>query len=218
MDSGASTVHNITAVVTNLKKFGVFEMRLGTVVAALFLLAVPLMAGTVFTIDPTLQNGSSIGTYLPGQILIISVVGTVNLNSPLGQIITNPDGSLAPPVASASCNPCWAPGYQYFLEGANTYPTVAGGDGINHFVGGGGNYDAFPDIHSAWAPQGAQTTDTTDPNALRFGALAYTFASNPTATDWHLLGAPQGGGSYGIPYLPVGSGGNLQVVVVDTFY
>jgi hypothetical protein len=224
MDSTARTVHNITAVVTKLKLIGVCEMKLGMRAATLFLVALPLMAGTVFTVDPTLPNGITAGTYNAGQTLIISVTGTVNLNAPNGQIITNPDGSLAPPVADAGCNPCWAPGYQFFLEGSNTYPTIAGGDGINHFPGGGGNYDLFPDIHSAWAPQGVQTTDTTNPGALRFGSLAYTFADNPTATDWKLLGVGQGSGGgagtgpYGIPNLLVGTGGTLKLVVVDTFY
>ena len=91
------------------------------------------------------------------------------------------------------------------------YPTVAGGDGINHFSGGGANFDLFPGSHSAWAPQGKQTTDTTDVGALRFGALAGTFVTNPTPTDWFLVGS---GGAFVTPP----GGGTLQLIVVDTFY
>ena len=172
--------------------------------------ALPLNAGIVLSIDPSLSTPTNGGTYTWGTVLFIGVNGTVNLNSPTGLIVTNPDGSLssAPP---ASCTSCWAPGYQYFLPGASGYPTVAGGDGINHFVGGGGNYDAFPGSHPPFAPQGKPTTDTTDPAAIRFGALAGTFVSNPTATDWFLIGY---GGSF---LVPVG-GGTLQLIVVDTYY
>ena len=149
------------------------------------------------------------GTYAGGVTLHISISGTVNLNGPSGQIITNPDGSLVS-TPSASCTVCWS-GYQYFIAGSNTYPAVAGGDGINHFVGGGGNFDHIPGTNGPWAAVGKQTTDTTDPGAIRFGALAYTFHTNPTATDWLTLG---GGGTFVTP----AGGGTLLMVVADTFY
>ena len=114
-------------------------------------------------------------------------------------------------VPAASCTLCWAPGYQYFIPGDPSYPTGAGGDGINHFGGGGGNFDAFPGAHSPWATEGKQTTDTSDPGALRFGALAGTFVVNPTATDWFLIGF---GGQLVVPQ----GGATLQMVLVDTFY
>jgi hypothetical protein len=194
-------------------KLGVLGMKFGIFVAAVFLSALPLAAGTLFTVDPSLSTPTDAGIYAAGHILSITVTGTVNLDGPIGNpegsIFTNPDGSLAL-VPDISCVPCWAPGYQYFIADSHAYPTVSGGDGVNHFAGGGGNYDMFPASHSPWAPEGKQTTDTTDPAALRFGSLAYTFVANPTATDWKLLGY---GGN-----IPTGNGGTLQLVVVDTYY
>jgi hypothetical protein len=200
-------------------------MKLGTFVATLLLAVLPVTAGTLFTgnIDSASAAAISAGTYAAGVTLNISVTGTANLNSPSTLIITNPDGSMVTPVAPASCVSCWAPGYQFFIEGSTTYPTVAGGDGTNHFVGGGGNYDLFPGSHSPWATEGKQTTDTTDPGAIRFGALAYTFVANTNTvaalnpTDWHQLAHPLGGGLFGST-ISSGSGGTLMVVVVDTFY
>lgn len=75
---------------------------------------------------------------------------------------------------------------------------------MNHFVGVGANYDVFPGMHPAFAAEGKPTTDTTDPLALRFGALAGTFAANPTATDWFLIGS---GGQWLIP----NGASNLQI-------
>lgn len=82
---------------------------------------------------------------------------------------------------------------------------------MNHFAGGGGNYDLYPGNHSYWASQGKQTTDTSDPGALRFGTLAGTFETNPTATDWFSIGY---GGQLVIPQ----GGATLLMVIVDTFY
>jgi len=185
-------------------------MKLGMIlVTALFSVA-PLEAGVVFTMDPTLAGPASAGTYAGGTTLSIGVTGTINLNGPASQIITNPDGSMFA-VPPASCAICWAPGYQYFIPNSNLYPTVAGGDGINHFTGGGGNFDLYASNQSTWANEGKQTTDTTDPGVLRFGSLAGTFKTNPTATDWFLIGA---GGSFVVPQ----GGATLLMVVVDTFY
>ena len=94
----------------------------------------------MFTIDPSVATPTNAGSYAGNTRLFISATGTVNLNGPFGQIVTNSDGSLSK-VPSSSCDDCWAPGYQYFIPGASTYPTIAGGDGINHFAGGGGNFD-----------------------------------------------------------------------------
>jgi hypothetical protein len=185
-------------------------MKLGIIlVTAVFGLA-PLEAGVVFTMDPTVATATSAGAYAGGTILTIGVTGSVNLNGPASLIITNPDGSMVA-VPLASCTSCWAPGYQFFIPGSSLYPTFAGGDGMNHFVGGGGNFDLFPGTHSAWAPQGKQTTDTADPLALRFGTLAGTFETNPTATDWFSIGY---GGQLVVPQ----GGATLLMVVVDTFY
>lgn len=187
-------------------------MRWGILFTALVGAALPLQAGVLFTVDSMLDTPTNAGTYPGGIPLYITVAGTVNLSSPSGLIVTNPDGSLATSVPPASCIPCWAPGYQYFIPGSNTYPVIAGnGDGTNHFSGGGGNYDLFPGSHSPWAPEGKPTTDTTDPGTLRFGSLAATFTPSPTATDWFLLGYG------GIIVTPAG-GGTLMLVIPDAYY
>jgi len=188
-------------------------MKLGITFVTAFLGAASLEAGVVFTMDPTIGLPTSAGTYAGGTTLSIGVTGSVNLNGPASLIITNPDGSLFPAdhIPLASCTVCWAPGYQFFIPGSNLYPTGAGGDGINHFPGGGGNFDLFPGTHSSWATQGKQTTDTSDPLALRFGSLAGTFKTNPTATDWFSIGY---GGQFVVPQ----GGATLLMVVVDTFY
>jgi hypothetical protein len=188
---------------------GVWIVRLSILLTAVLGALLPLQAGVVFTVDPTNTFPTIAGTYAGGVTLLISISGTVNLNGPNGQIVTNPDGSLVT-VPAASCTVCWS-GYQYFIGGSNAYPTVAGGDGINHFVGGGGNFDHTPGNNSPWAAVGKHTTDTTDPGAIRFGALAYTFHTNPTPTDWLTLG---GGGTFVTP----AGGGTLLMVVADTFY
>jgi hypothetical protein len=190
-------------------------MKLWIILTTVIAAALPLNAGIVLTLDPTLStptnvNISSLG---PGTTLYISATGAVNLNGPSGLILTNPDGSLNS-FPSAGCTSCWFPGYEYFLPaalGGTPYPTAFGGDSVNHFPGGGANYDAFPGMHPAFAAQGRQTTDTTDPLALRFGALAGTFVANPTALDWFLVGS---GGQFTIPNGVT----NLQLIVVDTFY
>ena len=187
-------------------------MNRGLLIAALITAALPLRAGIVLTLDPTSATPTSAGVYAGGTVLIIGASGTVNLNgpggNPAGQIVTNPDGSLVNP-APESCASCWAPGYQYFLAGSTLYPTTFGGDGINHFSGGGGNFDAFNGVQ--FASEGKPTTDTTDPGAIRFGAIAGTFNSNPTATDWFVVG---NGGTFVVP----NGGGTLRLVVVDTYY
>ena len=184
-------------------------MRLGILVSAVLSAVLPLQAGVVFTVDPTIATPTNAGTYAGSVTLLISISGTVNLNGPSGQIITNPDGSLVL-TPSASCTVCWS-GYQYFIAGSNAYPVVAGGDGINHFVGGGGNYDHTSGTNGPWAAVGKQTTDTTDPGAIRFGELAYTFQTNPISTDWLTLG---GGGTFVTP----AGGGTLLMIVADTLY
>jgi hypothetical protein len=183
------------------------SMKSSALLLIVLVTALPLAGGALYTVDPTLTTPTIAGVYIAGQTLSITVTGTVNLlGLSDGSWITNPDGSLVTPLAD--CPGCWNHMYQYANSGF-PYPTVNGqGDGINHFVGGGANYDMFPSTPNSWAPEGKQTTDTTDPGALRFGALAYTFVANPTATDWMLLG-------YG-GIISTGAGGTLQLIVVDT--
>lgn len=188
-------------------------MRRGTMIVALLAASLPLSAGTVVPLDPTLSTPTDAGFFAPGTTLNIGVTGAVNLNGPDGHIITNPDGSLVNP-SPADCSICWfgIPGYTYFMQGSSIYPIVNGqGDGTNHFVGGGGNYDMYPGDHAAFAAEGAPTTDTTDPNAIRLGAVAYTFQANPVATDWQALGF---GGTFLVP----NGASDLLLVIVDTYY
>jgi hypothetical protein len=189
-------------------------MKRGMIIAVFVAATLPLRAGIVLALNPT---PTSFGSFAGGLTLNVLATGTALLNGPSGTIVTNPDGSLNNPQP-ASCTVCWAPGYQYFLPaslGGTPYPQVAGGDGVNHFPGGGGNFDAFPGNLSPWAPEGKHTTDTTDPGAIRFGALAYTFTSNPagvmadpTTATWLALGNQ----------ISTGTGGILLLVVADTFY
>ena len=60
----------------------------------------------------------------------------------------NPDGSLHGTPASQ---------YAYAVQGATGYPIVNGGDGTNHFPGGGENYDPASKVYGF---AGKQTTDT----------------------------------------------------------
>jgi hypothetical protein len=167
------------------------------------------------TTDPL--SKLDLGTFGAGSTITLDVGGTIRLVplSPPGGWVTNPDGSLSEPVTLA--------GYAYANVGSTGYPTAGGGDGTNHFAGGGANYDTAPVPdwgHYGFA--GAQTTDTTDPGAIRFGAVVGTFAASPSRQDWFLVGAgtqvtvPSGGahlylavqdgttannlGSYGVTY------------------
>lgn len=155
-----------------------------SIIAFLICLAVPRtgIAGFVLHGNVGASNRLDLGLYAGGTRLDIAISGTVNLLPQTGfNWITNPDGSLFQFNDPAT--------YQYALAGSTLYPTVAGGDGINHFAGGGANYDTAtgtPYGHFGFA--GKQTTDTTDPAAIRFGAVVYTFSLNPTRDDWHFLG------------------------------
>jgi hypothetical protein len=155
-------------------------------------------------------NITDFGFFPGGTILLIVVSGTVNLGVPA--INTLPDGSLTQPVPFADCGACWVPGYKYFIQNA-TYPQVAGGDGTNHFPGGGGNYDSVAGDHSPWAAQGPITTDTTNPQAVRFGEVAGTFSANPVpnSSDWFAVGF---GGAFQVPP----GGAELGLVIADTYY
>jgi hypothetical protein len=189
-------------------------MKLGTFLAVLLLAAWPSAAGTLFsgTLDPSLATPTALGAVGGGFTLNVTITGTmVNLLGLSGDsYITNPDGSLAVPL-SATCTSCFGSLYSFANPGA-AYPQFnSQGDGINHFVGGGANYDPLNPV--SFAAEGKPTTDTTDPGAIRFGAVAYTFASNPMPTDWHVMV-----GNNGTGFIPTGNGGVLEIVVVDTYY
>jgi MYXO-CTERM domain-containing protein len=169
----------------------------------------PLTAGTI-PLNSANSTKTDTGFFDGGTNVSVSVTGTIFLAD--NSLNTNPDGSLAS-EPSASCSICWSLGYQYFLSG-NAYPTDAGGDGINHFVGGGANWDLFPSSGYAQHPiEGAISTNTTNPDVIRFGAVAGTWKDNPAdnSADWFLVG------SGGIFTAPAG-GAHLYLIVVDTYY
>jgi len=129
------------------------------------------------------------GFFPGGTELFICARGTVMI---AWNFFTHPDGSLAAPM------PADEPYYTYGAPGATNYPTAAGGDGTNHFPGGGMNYSTRV-AGLNWPVAGKLTTDTRDAAAIRFGAAIGTFADNPERADWFPIGfgttvaVPQGG-------------------------
>lgn len=124
-----------------------------------------------------------VGLFDGGSILNISASGTINIIGATGwNWVTNPDGSLVVPVDFPA-------GYSYANVGATNYPTADGGDGINHYPGGGANYDTSPlATLVSYGFAGEQTTDTTDSDTIRFGAIVGTFSDSPNREDWFLVG------------------------------
>jgi hypothetical protein len=119
----------------------------------------------------------AIATLSGGTLVQLTVTGSGDLANASLQV--NPDGSLAAPAGAP-----WTA-----ANVGAAYPNVAGfpfGDGINHFVGGGLNYDHGGG--SGWMFAGKQTTDTTDSAAIRSGAVVGTFAVNPAREDWFFIG------------------------------
>ncbi len=140
----------------------------------------------------------AIAPFAGGTAVQIAASGTGDLAS--SGLQTKPDGSL---VVAAGAP--WTAGN----VGA-AYPNVAGfpaGDGLNHFVGGGLNYDHGSG--SGWMFAGKQTTDTTDPAAIRAGAIVGTFASSPTRDDWFFIG-------YGRTVMVPRGGATLYVAVNES--
>ena len=165
-------------------------------------LAFPTEAGGVvlpLTVGPGPAGGTAaddLGFFPGGAAITITVGGhggLCNCGFPV-----NPDGSLNGTPASQ---------YAYAVQGATGYPTVNGGDGTNHFPGGGENYDPS---NQKYGFAGKQTTDTTDPAAIRFGALVGTFKSQPTNLDWFVIG-------YGKTLTVPAGGADLYVAVNDSY-
>ena len=163
--------------------------------------AFPTEAGGVvlpLTVGPGTTGGvpaDDLGFFPGGTSITIVAGGTGDLVNSNYQV--NPDGSMAAPPGSP---------YGYAAAGATNYPTSHTGDGINHFPGGGANIDQNGNLDFA----GKQTTDTTDPLAIRGGALVGTFKSQPTALDWFLVG-------YGTTVVVPAGGADLYLAVNDTY-
>ena len=119
-------------------------------------------------------NKMDLGFLKGGTIFAIEVSGQVFLGN---QWNTTADGALVSPVSDLD--------YSYANAGCPSYPKVAGGDGINHFSGGGANFDTES---CSYGLAGTKTTDTTDPGAIRFGTAVGTFSATPQRTDWFSVG------------------------------
>jgi hypothetical protein len=162
--------------------------------AAAGLLAVIASAQTVSVPSAAaLPSKRFIGHYAGGLQLQISASGTVDLYSP-SNYLTYPDGSLAAPFSGPVIT--WA-------NAGDSYPTFAGGDGINHYPGGGTNWQG-----TVFNSLGAQSTDTTNPATVRFGTLVGTFKDNPSAADWFIVGS-------GTTVTTPAIGGRLYLAVTD---
>ena len=151
---------------------------------------------TNFTLPLTTSSGNKLdlGLFAAGATLKLTFTGSGDLVN--SDFQTKPDGSLA----------ALAMGPFTFANQGAAYSTFAGGDGINHFTGGGANYDSSG---TGFPFAGKLTTDTTDPADIRFGAVVGTFSATPGRTDWFYIG---NGGTF---TAPVG-GGELFVAVNDT--
>ncbi|NOS71350.1 MAG: PEP-CTERM sorting domain-containing protein [Verrucomicrobia bacterium] len=160
---------------------------------------------TGFTLPATTTGPGKIdlGFFSGGTVLSVTASGQISLLDGSG-FNTFADGSLVNPI-----NPVGdLANYGYVNAGASGYPTTFGGDGINHYTGGGLNYDVNL---GAFGLAGAQSTDTTNPNTIRLGAVVGTFSASPLFTDWFYIGT---GATIVVP----GGGANLYVAVNDTTY
>jgi large repetitive protein len=167
--------------------------------------AFPGEAGGVvlpLTVGPGPLGGNppdDLGFFQGGTSITITAGGHGDLANSSFQV--NPDGSIFAPATSPNT---------YANAGATNYPKTQGGDGVNHFPGGGANVDPGG---TKFCFAGKQTTDTTDPAAIRCGALVGTFKSQPTNLDWFLIGygttltVPAGGADL---YLAVNDNDNLD--------
>lgn len=178
-----------------MKKHILIAIGLSVIVSGAF--------ATSFTLPATTTGALKIdlGLYSGGTVLTVTASGQISLISGWD---TFADVSLVHPINAVG----GLANYGYANAGASGYPTANGGDGINHFSGGGANYDINA---GSYGLAGAHTTDTTDINAIRFGSVVGTFLSSPTFSDWFFIGTSR------TVTVPVG-GAHLYVAVHDTTY
>jgi len=157
-----------------------------------------------FTLDAQTGdiNKLDLGIFASGTRLDVKLFGTISLS---GSSSFNPDGSMATPLSEDT--------YSYAIAGTYGYSTNLGGDGINHFAGGGLNYDvlAVGANINPFGIAGKETTDTRNADAIRFGSVVGTFSNNPSRNDCFFIGLGR------ILTVPEG-GSNLYVAVNDTYY
>jgi len=157
---------------------------------------------------------TDMGPLTSSQTLVITYLsGSVNLFPMWVDFSFNPDGSLVNPYSAEN----WyvdGMDYNYLKPGSGSYPTVAGGDGTNHFAGGGANYDKYPNIDSVWGFWCTNlTTDTMAPGVVRFGSLVGTLDGG---LDWFYIGyGTTIGAGTGIP---IPDGATLSLAVFDASY
>jgi uncharacterized repeat protein (TIGR03803 family) len=197
--SATSTLSLLFATTADAGNYSVIITNAyGSVTSSVVALTI-IPATNQFNISLPLSTGSGnkldLGFFAGGQALQLSFVGNGDLVNSTYQ--TLPDGSMFAPAGSP---------YGYGNPGAN-YPTNAGGDGINHYPGGGGNYDAGGGSGFPFA--GKMTTDTTDPAGIRDGAVVGTFNPSPANTNWFYIGY---GGTFTVP----AGGAHLYVAVNDS--
>lgn len=156
------------------------------------------------------------GTFSSTDIITFTwLSGTVNMNQApvnpdpnFADFLFNPDGSLVNPHDSED----WGR-YNYIKADATNYPTTYGGDGVNHFAGGGANYDVQSDPGAEFGFFGPHTTDTTDPTVIRFGSLIGTLDGG---TTWFYIGYGTTIGAGHTVQIPNGS--HVAMAVFDRDY
>ena len=141
------------------------------------------------------SNKQKVGTFAGGEQVRLQFGGNGDLVDARAQV--RPDGSLFAPASDV---------FSYWNAGSTNYPIINGeGDGVNRFVGGGGNYLA---ANGNFGFAGKTTTNTLDPLTIRYGAVVGTFSTNPGRSDWFYIGADS------TITAPVG-GGDLYLAVND---
>jgi hypothetical protein len=177
------------------------------------------VANTSVAAWPAVPMTTAIAGLHSGETLDIQYLsGSVNLNQSVWPLdfFFNPDGSLVYPNSTTD----WStPSYQYnYMKPGYAYPTAAGGDGINHFSGGGANYDAYystPDTPWGFyfSNTFAHTTDTTRADAVRFGSLIGTL---DWGASWFYIGYGRtiGAGTD----IPIVDGATLNLAAYDADY
>lgn len=173
--------------------------RSSPLAGALLLLTLAASQGQPVHVDAQTSGGCKIdlGCFKGSSVIAIDLSGQVSLGN---QWSTRADGTLACPVTDGD--------YAYANPGSCCYPKSSGGDGINHFDGGGANFDA---MSCSYGLAGAQTTDTTCPEAIRFGAVVGTFCATPQRSDWFYVG------SSNVLTIPT-NGAHLYLAVNDAWY
>ncbi len=177
------------------------QTALGFSIALLLCWAVQCHA-VDFTLSATTagSNKRDMGVFSAGEVVSISFTGQISLIEGWDALA---DGSLAHPLS--------IPEFNYANANAGDYPTTYGGDGTNHFINGGVNFDAVLGGIPGFGIAGTTTTDTANPNTIRLGSVIGTFSPNPARSDWFAVGISN---SIVVP----ADGIHLYLAIHDTTY